>query len=100
MQAMGQRMRDWQNRIAQEIRTSWARARTSFEAISTAQQLLTHANMALKLAQGRYDLGLSSIVELTQAQLGQTTAEVEALDAKYAYQEAYSALQFTLGALH
>jgi outer membrane protein len=52
------------------------------------------------LAQGRYNLGLSSIVELTQAQLGQTSAEVENLNAKYEYQEAYAALQYTLGQLH
>jgi outer membrane protein TolC len=39
-------------------------------------------------------------VELTQAQLGQTTAEVSNLNAKYDYQDAYAALQYTLGLLH
>jgi len=38
-------------------------------------------------------------VELTQAQLGQTQAQVENLQAKYDYQEAYAFLQYTLGNL-
>ena len=100
VQATRQRSRDEQDRIARDVRVSWTHARTAFEAISTARQLLNHANLALDLAQSRYNLGLASIVELTQAQLGQTSAEVESLNAKYEYQEAYAALQYTLGLLH
>ena len=100
LQATQQRTRDLQDRIARDVRTSWERARTAFEAIGTTQTLLDQANLALKLAQGRYDLGLASIVELTQGQLGQTQAEVENLNAKYEYQQAYAALQYTLGLLH
>lgn len=100
LQATQQRARDVQDRIAREVRVSWAHARTAFEAIATAQQLLAQANLALDLSQSRYTLGLASIVELTQAQLGQTSAEVENLNAKYEYQAAYAALQYTLGMLH
>lgn len=92
--------RDLQDRIARDVRASWAHAKTSFQAIAATQQLLTQANLALNLAQGRYNLGLASIVELTQAQLGQTTAEVDNLNAKYDYQDANAALQYTLGLLH
>ena len=95
-----QRARDLQDRIARDVRNAYARAKTSLEAISATQQLLTQANLALNLAQGRYDLGLASIVELTEAQLGQTSAQVQNLNAKYEYQEAYAALQYTLGLLH
>ncbi|MFZ0588895.1 MAG: TolC family protein [Bryobacteraceae bacterium] len=100
LQASNQRVRDLEDRVAQDVRASWARARTAFEAITAAQQLLTQANLSLDLAQGRYNLGLASIVELTQAQLGQTSAQVENLNVKYDYQEAYAALQYTLGLLH
>ena len=99
LQATRQRARDLQDHIAKEVRIAWARTSTSFQAIGASETLLQQANMSLDLAQGRYDLGLSSIVELTQAQLGQTQARVELLDAKYQYQEAYSLLQYTLGAL-
>lgn len=100
LQATQQRDRDLQDRIARDVRTAYERAETSFEAIATTEQLLNQANLALNLAQGRYDLGLASIVELTQAQLGETSAQVQILSAKYEYQEAYAALQYTLGLLH
>jgi outer membrane protein len=99
LQAADQRVRDLQDRIARDVRTSWEHARTAFQAIAPTQQLLNQANMALNLAQGRYNLGLASIVELTQAQLGQTQAQVENLNTQYDYQEAYAALQYTLGLL-
>lgn len=100
LQAADQRVRDLQDRIARDVRSSWEHARTAFEAIAPSQQLLAQANLALNLAQGRYSLGLASIVELTQAQLGQTQAEVQNLTAQYDYQEAYATLQYTLGSLH
>jgi outer membrane protein len=100
LQATQQRVRDLQNRIARDVQTAWENARTAYEAIGTTQQLLQQAGMALNLAQGRYNLGLASVVELTQAQLAQTQAEVENVSAKYEYQEAYSALQYATGQLH
>lgn len=100
LEAANQRVRDLQDRIARDVRSAWARAQTSYQAIGATAELLNQANMALDLAQGRYNLGLSSIVELTQAQLSQTQAEVGNLNAQYDYQSAYAALQYTLGLLH
>jgi len=100
LQAADQRVRDMQNRIARDVQASWEHARTAFEAIAPAQQLLAQASSALSLSQGRYNLGLASIVELTQAQLGLTQAQVQNLSAQYSYEEAYAALQYTLGLLH
>lgn len=99
LQAADQRLRDLQDRIAKDVRTAWEGARTAYEAIGETAQLVQQANLALDLAQGRYNLGLASIVELTQAQLRQTQAQVENLNAKYEYQEAYAALQYTIGRL-
>jgi len=100
LQAANERVRDLEDRIARAVRTSWEHARTAYEAMVPAQQLLNEANMALDLSQGRYNLGLASIVELTQAQLGQTQAQVQNLSAQYDYAEAYADLQYTLGLLH
>ncbi len=99
LQAADQRVRDLQDRIARDVRASLEHARTAFEAIAPSRQLLAQANMALNLSQGRYNLGLASIVELTQAQLGQTQAQVQNLSTQYDYEEAYAALQYTLGLL-
>jgi outer membrane protein len=99
LQAAQQRTRDLAGRIARDVRASFERSNTAFQAIAATDQLMQQANLALELAQGRYNLGLSSIVELSQAQLSQTQAQVENLDSKFEYQEAYQALQYTLGLL-
>ena len=57
------------------------------------------ANQALDLAQSRYSLGLSSIIELSQAELNQTEARIEQASAKYDYDAQYSLLNYQLGAL-
>jgi outer membrane protein len=97
LRAADQRLRDLQDRVGRDVRTAWGGARAAYEAIGETAQLVKQANLALELAQGRYNLGLVSIVELTQAQVGQTQAQVENLNAKYEYQEAYAALQYTIG---
>ena len=95
-----QHLRDQQERIARDVRTAWASAITAFQTIDVTAQFLRQAALGLNLAQGRFDLGLSSIVELTQAQLNLTQAEIENLNAKYDYQSQNAVLQYTIGALH
>jgi len=94
-----QRLRDEQERVARDVRVAWAGAITAFQRIDVTAQFLRQAALALDLAQGRYNLGLSSIVELTQSQLNLTQAEIENLSAKYDYQGQYALLQYTIGAL-
>jgi outer membrane protein len=99
LNATTERVRDLEQQIARDVRVAWGRSQTAYQAIAATQQLLKQANLALSLAQGRYQLGLSSIVELTQAQLAQTQAEVQYTQAQYGYQESYAFLQYTLGSL-
>jgi outer membrane protein len=94
-----QRLRDEQQRLSRDVRVAWASANDAYQRIDVTAQYLRQAALALDLANGRYALGLSSIVELTQAQLNLTQAEIENLNAKYDYQTQYSALQYTLGLL-
>jgi len=94
-----QNLRNEQERVARDVRVAWASATTAFQRIDVTAQYLRQASLALDLAQGRYQLGLSSIVELTQAQLNLTQAEIENLSAKYDYQSQYAALQYALGQL-
>ena len=65
---------------------AWLHAQTGFQRLDLTNQLLAQASDALELAQARYNLGLSSIVELTQAQLNKTQAEIEQATARYEYQ--------------
>ncbi|MBV8844074.1 MAG: TolC family protein [Bryobacterales bacterium] len=94
-----QRLRDQQEIIARDVRVAWAAANDAYQRIDVTAQFLRQASLGLDLAQGRYQLGLASIVELTQGQLSLTQAEIENLTAKYDYQTQNSVLQFTLGLL-
>ena len=94
-----QRLRDEQERVARDVRVAWASAMTAYQRIDVTAQFLRQAALALDLAKGRFDLGLSSIVELTQAQLNVTSAELENLNAKYDYHVQYAVLQYALGQL-
>lgn len=98
--AQEQYLRDAQDRIARDVRTSWLNANSGFQRLSITNQLLQAATQALNLAQARYKLGLGSIVELSQAQLGITQAQIEQASTKYDYEMQLSFLNFQLGALH
>lgn len=93
-QAANQRLMDLRNRISRDVRTSWLNASTAYQRVSVSQQLLDQANQALSLADTRYRLGLSSIVELSQAQLQQTQAEIGSVAATYDYRLALSVLRY------
>ena len=93
-QAVHQRLLDLRNNISRDVRTSWLAASTSFDRVNVSEQLLAEANQALDLAQTRYKLGLSSIVELSQAQLQQTQAEIGNAQAGYEYRLALSVLRY------
>jgi len=54
----------------------------------------TRAKLALDLAQSRYKLGLGSIVELSQAQLEETQAEISSTQAGYDYRLSLAILAY------
>jgi outer membrane protein len=97
--AADQDLRNEQERIARDVRAAWADATTSYQQIGVADQLVNQAKLALALAQGRYNLGLSSIVELNQAQLSETEAEIQDVNSKYDYQIQNAAVQYQVGLL-
>lgn len=97
--AQQQYLRDLQNRIARDVRTAWLNTQSGYQGLSVTQQLLEQARKALDLAQSRYKLGLSSIVELSQAQLNETQAEIADASAKYDYETELSVLSYQLGRL-
>jgi outer membrane protein len=98
-QAVQQRLVDLRNTIARDVRTSWLNATTAYDRLDVTNQLLKQANLALDLAQTRYKLGLGSIVELSQAQLQQTQAEISQSQAGYEYGLALLILQYQTSGL-
>jgi outer membrane protein len=97
-QAANQQLRDLKDRIANDVRTSWLSAITAYNRIDVSQQFVDQTNLALNLSQTRYNLGLSSIVELSQAQLQQTEAQIQFAASKYQYRIAESVLRFQIAA--
>ncbi len=97
-QASQEQLRDLKDRIANDVRTSWLNAITAYNRIDVSQQFANQTNLALDLSQARYNLGLSSIVELSQAQLQQTEAQIQFAAAKYQYRVAQSVLRFEIAA--
>ena len=95
--AQQQFLRDLQNRIAQDVRTAWLNAMSAYQRLSLTQQLLEQTTQAFDLAKGRYGLGLSSIIELSQAQLNLTEAQVEQVSAQYDYEGQTANLNYQLG---
>jgi outer membrane protein len=93
-----QSLLDTRNNIARDVRNAWQESRRSFERLSVTQQLREQASLALDLAQARYNLGLGSIVEFTQAELQKTDADIQDTDAKYQYRLTQLVLAFTIAA--
>jgi outer membrane protein len=96
-QAQGQYLRDLQNRIVRDVRTAWLNANSAFQRLAVTEQLLNESIQAFDLAQSRYGLGLSSIVELSQAQLNKTQAEIARVSAQYDYEGQIAFLNYQLG---
>jgi outer membrane protein len=96
-QADAERTRNLRDQIVRDVRTAWLQATTAYQRIAVTVELLEQANMALQLAQTRYQLGLSSIVELSQAQLQQTSAAIDNTNAQYDYRLALATLDYQVG---
>jgi outer membrane protein len=85
------------DRIVRDVRTAWLTMNTAKQRITVTTELLKEANTALDLADTRYRLGLSSIVELSQAQLQQTQAQIDQANAQFEYEADLAALRFQSG---
>jgi outer membrane protein len=98
--AQEQYLRAEQNSVVRDVQKAWLNANAGYQRVALTDQLFGQAKQALDLAQERYKLGLSSIIELSQAQLNATQAEIAQASAKYDYQAQLSALNYQVGQLH
>jgi outer membrane protein len=97
-EALRQKLMDLRDNTARDVRISWQDANQAFARLTVTQQLREQANLALDLAQQRYSLGLSSIVEFSQAELAKTEADITDTDARYRYRLAQIVLNYAAGA--
>jgi outer membrane protein len=98
-QVASEQTRDLRDRIARDVRTAWLAANTSYQRVSVTEELLQEANLGLRLAKTRYEMGLSSIVELSQAEYQQTDAAIGNANAQYQYRMALATLNYQVGSV-
>jgi outer membrane protein len=88
------------DQVARDVSVAYNEANTAYQNLGLTAQFKQQADMALQLAQARYNLGLSSIVELSEAQLNQAQAQVNQAQAKYQFQMSMDSLNYQVGNLH
>jgi outer membrane protein len=97
--AVSQNITDLENRVARDVRVAYLNATTAYDRMALTKQLLDQSQLALDLAQTRYELGLGSIVELSQAQLGLTSAQIANTSAGYEYRAQRVLVDYATGVL-
>lgn len=98
-QADEKRRDDLGNSISRDVRVAALAAQTAYQRIAVTENFQKETDQALQLAKTRYKLGLSSIVELSQAQLQSTQASVQAVNARFDYLLALRSLEYARGLL-
>ena len=90
-------LRDEENNVARDVRLAWLNAKNAQERVTITAKLLDQSKQTLNLAQARYNAGSSSIVELSQSQLAETTTLINHTSARYEYLLRRSMLDFAIG---
>jgi len=97
-QAAEQTLIETENLIAKDVEVALLNTTNAADKIKVTENLLANANEAYDLAQAKYKIGLTSIVELSQAQLFKLQAQINHTTATYEYQIDRLVLDFQIGA--
>jgi outer membrane protein len=98
-QAAAELLRSMEDIVVRDVRIAWLNLNNAVQRLYTTEQLLRHATEAYELADARYRVGSSSIVELSQAQLELMSAQIANTDARYDVLIQRSNLDYQIGAL-
>jgi outer membrane protein len=96
-QAAAEKLRDAENTAIHDVRVAGLHVNYAWERLDLTRKLFDNASRAYDLAEARYKLGSSSIVELSQAQLSKTEADIAHTSAKYEYDIQHAILEFEIG---
>jgi outer membrane protein len=99
-QADAELLRTVEDDVIRDVRIAWLNVNNALEQLHTTEQLLQHAAEAFELADARYQNGISSIVELSQAQLNLTSAQIANTNARYDALIQQANLDYQTGVLH
>ncbi len=92
-------LQERKNQIARDVHIAFDRLDGAYSNIEVSQRLIDNANDVVRLTQARYEIGSSSVVDLSTAQLRQTQAEISHTDAIYQYLIRRAALDYVIGTI-
>lgn len=92
-------LRDAEDNVIRDVRQARVAAQTAYQRLSTTRQLLAHATQAFELAQARYKVGSTSIVELSDAELNKTSAAIAYANARFDTRVEEAVLAYAAGTL-
>jgi len=98
-QADAELLRSAEDNVIRDVRIAWLNVNNALEQLHTTEELVRNAADAYALAQARYQTGISSIVELSEAQLNLTSAQIADTDARYAVLIQEANLAYQIGKL-
>ena len=98
-QADNELLRAAENNVIRDVHLAWLNVNNALEQLHTTEQLMHHAAEAYDLAEARYKIGSSSIVELSQAQLSLTSAQIAETNARYEVLMQQANLDYQTGTL-
>ena len=98
-QADSELVRSLEDNIVRDVHIAWLNVNTALEQLRTTEELVRNAAEAYDLADARYQIGSSSIVELSQAQLSLTSAQIANTNARYNVLIQQANLDYQTGAL-
>jgi len=83
--------------LTQQVTNAYLDTTTFAQQIKLGEELVKTAQEALSLAKQRYKLGLGTVVEVTQAEVGLTAAQTKLAEAQYDYKIAEVTLAYAAG---
>jgi outer membrane protein len=92
-------LRAAEDNIVRDVHIAWLNVNNALEQLRTTEELVRNAAEAYDLAEARYKIGSSSIVELSQAQLNLTSAQIADANARYNVLIQQANLDYQTGAL-
>lgn len=93
----GENLTAKKNQLMRDIKISFDSVQNTFKNIDLTSQMSKNANKTYDLTKARYEIGKSSIVDLSQAQLAKTQAEISTVNATYEYLIQRSILEYRVG---
>jgi outer membrane protein len=92
-------VRSLEDNVIRDVHIAWLNVNDALQELATTEELVRNAQEAFTLAQARYQNSISSIVELSQAQLNLTQAQIGEASARYGVRQQQANLAYQIGSL-